>query len=210
MLGDVLLINENHKKGAQQILDYLTTRPSEKLVLAIGGESGSGKSEVAHLVARGLKKQGTPAKIMHIDNYYATSPGERTAWRKEHGLESVGYTEYRWQAIHQTIQEFLADQDNVVMPCVDLLTDQVDLLHTSFHGLRYLIIEGLYALKAEADLKIMLGLTYHETKEAQSKRGKEPTNEFRWQVLEREHTVIQSLRTRADLLLTGEFDLKTP
>lgn len=209
MLGDVLLINENHKKGAQQILDYLTTRPGEKLVLAIGGESGSGKSEVAHLVARGLKKLGTPAKIMHIDNYYATSPGERTAWRKEHGLESVGYTEYRWQAINQTIQEFLADQDNVVMPCVDLLTDQVDLLHTSFNGLRYLIIEGLYALKAEADLKIMLELTYHETKEAQSKRGKEPTNEFRWQVLEREHTVIQSLRTRADLLLTEEFDLKT-
>jgi uridine kinase len=91
------------------------------------------------------------------------------------------------------------------MPCIDLLTDQEDRLITSFKGLRYLIIEGLYAIKAEADLKVLIDLTYHETKKAQFDRGKEPTNEFRWQVLEQEHQVVQSLRSRADLLVTNDF-----
>lgn len=207
MLGDVLLINENHKKAARQILEYLEGIPDQKLVLAIGGESGSGKTELAHLVARGLKARGTPAKVMHIDNYYLTPPAERTPWRKAHGLDAIGYTEYDWEAINRNIADFYEDADEVVMPCIDLLTDQVDQLHTSLAGFQYLIIEGLYAVKAEADLKILLELTYHKTKGAQIKRGKEPTNEYRWQVLKREHEVVQSLRPRADLLVTEDFQL---
>ena len=142
---------------------------------------------------------------MHIDNYYLTSPAERTPWRKEHGLDSIGYTEYDWETINRNLREFHQDQGKVIMPCIDLLTDQEDTLVTSFKGIKYLIIEGLYAIKASADLKVLIDLTYHETKKAQSKRGKEPTNEYRWQVLQREHEVVQSLRPEADLLVTKSF-----
>jgi uridine kinase len=205
MIGDVLLITEGHQKAALAIVSHLDQLQGEKVVLAIGGESGSGKSEIAHEVARNLKLQKNPAKILHIDNYYLTSPAERTSWRKKHGLENIGYTEYNWEAINCNIGEFHQDQDQVSMPCVDLLTDQEDTLITSFKGIKYLIIEGLYAIQAEADLKVLIDLTYHETKQAQMKRGKEPTNEFRWQVLEREHEVVQSLRSEADLLVTKSF-----
>lgn len=93
------------------------------------------------------------------------------------------------------------------MPCIDLLTDQEDRLITNFEGIKYLIVEGLYPLKANADLKIFIDLTYHETKKAQILRGKEPQNEFRLQVLQREHEVVQSLRALADLLITKDFDV---
>ena len=93
------------------------------------------------------------------------------------------------------------------MPCIDLLTDQEDILITSFQGLRFLIIEGLYAIQAEADLKILIDLTYHDTKNAQPTRGPEPANEYRWKVLQREHEVIQSLRSKADLIVTKEFSV---
>ena len=202
MLGDVLLITEGHKKAAEGILRHLDQLTGEKIVLAIGGESGSGKTEIAHEVARNLKKRQTPAKVMHIDNYYLTSPIERTPWRKEHGLENIGFTEYDWETINRNLLEFHKDQDHVLMPCIDLLTDQEDILTTSFEGIRYLIIEGLYAIQAEADLKVLIDLTYRETKKAQFKRGKEPINEFRWQVLQREHEVVQTLRSQADLLVT--------
>lgn len=205
MLGDVLLITDNHKKAEKQLVSHLDQLSGNKIVLAIGGESGSGKTEIAHEVARILKSRNTPAKVMHIDNYYLTSPTERTSWRKEHGLESIGFTEYDWKGINRNINEFREDAEQVTMPCIDLLTDQEDLLSTSFKGLKYLVIEGLYAIQAEADLKVLIDLTYHETKKAQFERGKEEPNEYRWQVLQREHEVIQSIRSRADLLVSKDY-----
>jgi uridine kinase len=207
MLGDVLLITENHKKAAGEILKYLDKLEGEKVILAIGGESGSGKTEIAHVVARALKDQGTPAKIMHIDNYYLTSPAERTPWRQENGIESIGYSEYDWLKINRNLKEFQKGQENVTMPCIDLLTDQEDQIMTSFKGLKYLIIEGLYAIQAAANLKVLIDLTYHDTKKAQFERGKEPTNEYRWQVLQREHEVVQSLRNQADLLVNKDYSV---
>jgi len=205
MLGDVLLITDNHKKAAEQLISHLDKLSGNKIVLAIGGESGSGKTEIAHEVAIILKSRNTPAKVMHIDNYYLTSPTERTSWRKEHGLESIGFTEYDWNGINRNINEFRENAEQVTMPCIDLLTDQEDLLSTSFKGLKYLVIEGLYAIQAEADLKVLIDLTYHETKKAQFERGKEEPNQYRWQVLQREHEVVQSIRSRADLLVSKDY-----
>ncbi len=102
-------------------------------------------------------------------------------------MESIGYTEYDWDFINRNLAEFRADADNVLMPCIDLLTDQEDMLKTSFKGLRYMVIEGLYAVQAEADLRVFIDLTYHETKKAQLLRGKENMDQWRLQVLEQEH-----------------------
>ena len=207
MLGDVLLITEKHKRAAEAIIEHISKMKGEKIVVAVGGESGSGKSELGHEIARLLKESGTPAKVMHIDNYYKTSPQERNPWRKENGVESIGYTEYDWETINRNLSEFRADAEDVLMPCIDLLTDQEDLLKTSFKGLRYMVIEGLYAVHAEADLRVFIDLTYHETKKAQLVRGKENLDEWRLQVLEREHQVVRSLRPLANLIVKPEFEV---
>jgi len=206
MLGDVLLITEEHKKAAEQIVDRLGEIKSDKVVMAIGGESGAGKSELAHVVSRRLKERGELAKVLHIDNYYKVSPTERTAWRKKHGIESIGLSEYDWDLINRNIAEFRQSKE-AVLPCIDLLTDQEDRLITDFEGIKYLIVEGLYPLKADADLRIFIDLTYRETKKAQVLRGKEPQNEYRLRVLEREHQVVQSLRPLADLIVTKDFEV---
>ena len=209
MLGDVLLIEEKHHNAAEQILMQIKKSKREKYIIAIGGESGSGKSELAHLVAKKLKNIGDLAKIIHIDNYYFVPPEDRTSWRKEHGFESIGLNEYDWELINNNIDEFLHNQKST-MPCIDLLTDQIDQLTTDFNEIRYLIIEGLYSVKANADLRVFIDLTYHETKKAQLVRGKEPQNEFRLNVLKREHEVVQSLRPMADLIVTKDYEVITP
>ena len=206
MLGDILLINDNHRKAAEQIVSRLSKIKSDKMVIAIGGESGAGKSELAHVVSRRLKEIGELAKVLHIDNYYKVSPTERAAWRKKHGIESIGLTEYNWGLINQNVAEFRESKE-AILPCIDLLTDQEDKLITNFEGIRFLIVEGLYPLKVDADLRIFIDLTYHETKKAQLLRGKEPQNEYRRQVLEREHQVVQSLRPLADLIVTKDFEV---
>ncbi len=207
MLGDVLLIKDKHRKASAQIFEHVKAMLGDKITIAIGGESGSGKTEIGHVLARLLKKEGTPAKVMHIDNYYKTSPEERHEWRVAHGVDSIGYTEYDWDLINQNMIEFREDKAEVIMPCIDLLTDQEDKLLTSFQGLRYMIIEGLYAVKAEADLRVFIDVTYHDTKKAQIARGKEKMNDWRLSVLKREHEVIRSLRPLADLIVTPDFDV---
>jgi uridine kinase len=71
-----------------------------------------------------------------------------------------------------------------------------------------LIIDGLYAIKTEdVDLRVFIDLTYHETKKAQTDRGKEPQNEYRWAVLEQEHKMVRALRPTADLLVSKNYEV---
>ena len=204
MLGDILLITEKHRKAGGQIVERLRDMDVNKYVLAIGGESGSGKSELAHVISRQLKDTGQLAKILHIDNYYKISPPLRNAWRREHSIDCIGLNEIDWDLIRKNIQEFREGKE-AVLPCIDLLTDQEDKLITNFESIKFLIVEGLYPLHAEVDLRIFIDLTYHETKKAQLLRGKEPQNAFRLQVLQREHEVVQSLRPLADLIVKRDF-----
>lgn len=208
MLGDVLLIEEKHKKAAEVLKEHVLKNKKDKFIVAISGESGSGKSELAHSLARKLKDEGVRAKPLHIDNYYLTHPLERNEWRKQHGVESIGYTEYDWDTIYQNIEAFKKGE-KATMPCIDIVTDQVDTLISDFSNVDMLIIDGLYAIKTEnTDLNVFIDLTYHETKKAQLSRGKEKVNEFRMQVLEREHQVVSSLKPRAGLIVNKNYEVE--
>lgn len=208
MLGDVLLIEEKHRNAGNDIVNRILKVKRDKFIVGISGESGSGKTELAHVVARGLRQQGIIAKPIHIDNYYITHPLERTAWRKKHGIENVvGYDEYDWDTIYRNINDF-RESKVTSMPCVDLVTEQVDTLITDFDGIDMLIIDGLYAIKTEGiDLRVFIELTYHETKKAQVIRGKEPQNEYRMAVLEQEHKMVQSLKKSAGLLVNNNYEV---
>jgi len=206
MLEDVLLLKDEHYKAADQILQRLLPLNSKRTVIGISGESGAGKSELAYVLGRKIRQNGKLAKIIHIDNYYNVPPQEKTAWRKKHGIDKIGLDEYNWDLINKNIREF-REGKKAKMPCVDLLTDITDELITDFKPIYYLMVEGLYSLMADVDLRIFITLTYYDTKKAQLVRGKEPQNEFRFQVLEQEHRVVQSLRPLADLLVTKEFDV---
>jgi uridine kinase len=208
MLGDVLLIEDKHRNAGEAIIQRILERKKDKFMVGISGESGSGKTELAHVIAKGLRKHGIMAKPLHIDNYYRIHPLERTEWRKSNGIENVvGYGEYDWDTLYKNIGAF-KNGSETTMPCVDLVTEQVDHLTTDFKGIDMLIIDGLYAIKTEGlDLRIFIELTYHETKKAQVVRGKEPQNEYRMAVLEQEHRMVQALKPMADILISKEYEV---
>ena len=208
MLGDVLLIEDKHRNAGEAIIRQILERKKDKFMVGISGESGSGKTELAHVIAKGLRKHGIMAKPLHIDNYYRIHPLERTEWRKQHGIEKVvGYGEYDWDTIYRNIGDFRNNRPST-MPCVDLVTEQIDQLTTDFKGIDMLIIVGLYAIKTDGlDLRIFIELTYHETKKAQVVRGKEPQNEYRMAVLEHEHRMVQALKPMADILISKEYEV---
>ena len=95
------------------------------------------------------------------------------------------------------------------MPCVDLVTEQVDTLITDFKDVDMLIIDGLYAMKTEnIDLKIFIDITYHDTGKAQLLRGKEPQNEYRMKVLLQEHKMVSSLKEFADIIIKKDYNVE--
>jgi len=210
MLGDILLITDKHRAAAAEILKYVLKQKKEKMIIGISGESGSGKTELAHTLAKLLRKEGVFAKPLHTDNYYKTLPLERREWRSRHGIENVvGYDEYDWGAIHQNIDDFKYGRVSE-MPCVDLVTEQVDRLTTNFADVDMLIVDGLYAIKSdEVDLRVFIELTYLETKEKHTKdaRGKEVMDEVRWATLAQEHKMVQALKPQADLLITKDYEV---
>jgi len=209
MLGDVLLIADKHREAGQVILEMIVKNRKPKMMIAISGESGSGKTELAHVIAKGLRQYGIMAKPLHIDNYYRIHPHVRTEWRKEHGIENVvGPGEYDWDTINRNISEFKVGKTSIG-PCVDLVTEQIDQLTTDYKDIDMLIIDGLYAIKVEnLDLRVFIELTYHETKKAQVVRGKEPQNEYRMQVLEKEHQEVQVLKPMAQVLIDKEYKVR--
>ena len=94
------------------------------------------------------------------------------------------------------------------MPCIDIIPEQVDKLITDFAKIDLLVIDGLYAIKAEnLDLRVFIDLTYQETKITQIERLKEVYNKERMQVLEREHINVRSLKPLADLIINKSYQV---
>ena len=214
MLGDVLLINDMHKEAAQAIYEYIKEMCNHKderyrCVIAISGESGSGKSELAHSLGKLLKEGNIRVKVIHTDNYYKIQPLLREEWRRNKGFDKIGIDEYDWVKIKKTIRDFKEEQECMI-PCIDLIPEQVDKLLTDFSKIDMLIIDGLYAIQApDIDLRVFIDLTYHETKINQIIRMKEAMSDFRLAILEKEHQAVASLKPLADLIVDKSYRVVT-
>ncbi|NTW56395.1 MAG: uridine kinase [Chlorobiaceae bacterium] len=213
MLSDILLISDKHKKAAEAIAERVLVEkeamneehPGRKLIVAISGESGAGKSELAHSLALIIKKEGIRVKILHTDNYYKVEPMKRRADREQRNFESIGPEEYDREWLNRNIEDFRTGR-KATMPCVDIITEEVDQLITDFKHIDLLIIDGLYAIATEGiDLGVFIDLTYHETKQNQLLRQKESADDHRWKVLEKEHQSAQKLKRLANTFVSRDY-----
>jgi len=212
MLGDILLINDMHKEAAESIFSIVMKDLEKKngryrYIVGISGESGSGKSELSHALGKRLKMENIRVKVIHTDNYYKIQPLLREEWRRNKGFDKIGLDEYDWVKIRKTIRDFKEEQECVI-PCIDLIPEQVDKLITDFSKVDLLVIDGLYAIDApDIDLRVFIDLTYKETKINQIIRMKEEMNTFRLKILDREHQAVSSLRPKADFIVNKSYRL---
>jgi len=206
MIGDTLLLTEKHERVAREIASEIKKRNLKKPVIAIGGESGSGKSEVSAMLRSVLRAQGYKVKILTLDNYYRVPAEIRNEHRREKGMDAVGIHEINWDVVTANLKAF-REGKTTTLPYIDLFTSQEDKLVTDFSRIQALIVDGLYACNAPADVRIFIDITYHKTKMAQIKRGKEVLDEFRLQVLEKEHLETIDLKNKSDYLITQGFKL---
>ena len=168
---DKLLFTDEQKPLAQEIMDSMGTATT----ISIGGLSGTGKTEIAHLLKDLLAKVGDTVKILSQDDFYLPGHEER---RKE-SIGYVGAEEIDWHRLERSIQNII-----------------------NCRAYNILIVEGLYSILASTDYKVYINQNYKSSEAFRKKRGKEnPDCEFRQQVLERERRDIERTSYKADIIL---------
>ena len=89
--------------------------------------------------------------------------------------------------------------------------DRVDEEVMDITAARVIIAEGTYtSLLEHVDTRVFIARNRLETMEHRRKRGREQFDPFLEQVLEIEHDIISNHRSRADAVITRDYDVEFP
>lgn len=211
MRGDVIIVEEHHRRAAEKIAEALLPgiRARERrTTVTIAGESGSGKSESAKALAEALEARGVRCGVLQQDDYFVLPPKSNDARRRE-GIEWVGTGEVRLDLLDEHLRAARSGTQTITKPLVIYDEDRIEDEQMSYAGLDVVIAEGTYTTLLEhADHRVFIARNRLETLESRRKRGREAIEPFIERVLEIEHAIISMHKERADIVITRDYDVE--
>jgi uridine kinase len=205
MIGDKLVIEPYHTERAAEICDLLSDRFGAKLTVSVAGESGAGKSELAHEIERLLNERGIAAGLLQQDDYFVFPPRTNHEMRRRN-LEQVGPYEVKLDFLDANLRSFRRGESPIYKPLVIYDEDRITAEEMDVADLTVLIAEGTYTtLLRFADARIFIDRDYRQTLEARIRRARDKWDPFIQDVLEREHQIISQHRMLADLVVSPDF-----
>ena len=211
MKGDKLLIRTYHTRAAKAIsksIIHEVFSSYSRYTIAIGGESGSGKSETAWELAKILNKKGFKTVIIQQDDYFKRPPKTNREFRYTH-IGSVGPGEVKLNLLNQHVKKIKdANIRKLHKPLVSFDKDLIgeEILHLS--GIRAVIIEGTYTnILKNVDKKIFLSRTYKETKHSRAARKRDKIDKYTEKILSIEHKIISGHKKLADIIVNKDFSI---
>lgn len=205
MIGDKLVIEQHHTDRAKEICDLVDSRLTDKYVMTVAGESGSGKSELALEIARELTDRGHSADILQQDDYFVFPPKTNHEMRRVN-VKQVGPYEVKLDFLDSNLRSFKRNESPIYKPLVIYDEDRATTEEKATDDLQVLIAEGTYtSLLAFADYRVFIDRDYHQTKATREKRARDALEPFIQDVLEREHRIISEHKSRADAVITSDF-----
>ena len=211
MQGDIILVGEEHKRAADQIIAHLMSdiRSSpQRFTITVAGESGSGKSETGQALADALKERGVHAIVLQQDDYYVLPPMFNDAARRAN-FAWVGTTEVRIDLLDSHLEAAQNGEREITKPLVIYAENRIDEETVSYEGADVVIAEGVYtSLCDHVDIRVFIARNRLETMEHRMKRGREEFDPFIEEVLVAEHKIISQHRSRADFVITREYDVE--
>ncbi len=196
----------------------------ERLVVAIGGESGSGKSEIAHLLNLMIRSRDRWGVVVPGDAFFLRSPAENhqnrlEAERDKRLHEVVGPQEVDLprldrllgDARHKEVAQILVPSYSRTKIAPDRFYAEVPV---SLYGVDVIFVDLTYSLLLEnATCKIFLEPAsldrIDEVRERNLARDPDQDFDFVHRVLLIEHDYIVPLKERADLVVDKEYRLRT-
>jgi uridine kinase len=213
MKGDKIVVQDHHRKVAGQIVPRLLDRIRSKqarYVIAVAGESGSGKSETARALCDGLAEAQLPAVILGQDDYFVLPPRSNDTRRRQDPEWLGPHVEVRMDVLEANLREAVGAAPFILKPLVDYNADSIGEERVPLAGIRVLIVEGTYAsLLKHVDTRIFIALSRRETlRHRQDRaRGQEAWDPFIEQVLVTEHMIIAGHRLLADYVITKDYEV---
>jgi len=173
----------------------------EKKVIAITGESGSGKSITALSLKTALETEGISTLILHMDNYFRLPPKANHQARLENRFE-IGPDEVQLDLLAAHIRAFRNGENNIRMPVTNYQEDWFESVDLSLENYQVLLIEGTYvSTLPKLDIRIFMERNYLQTVVQRKERGRDKEDPFVEQVLEKEHRIIHLEKERADIII---------
>jgi uridine kinase len=207
MIGDKLIIEPHHTARAAEICALLHDRiqAQDRLTLAVAGESGAGKSELAYEIYRLLNELGTEAEVLQQDDYFVFPPRTNHEMRRRN-LEQVGPYEVKLDFLDSNLRSFKRGESPIYKPLVIYDEDRIDSEELDVSTTRVLIAEGTYtSLLRFLDVRLFIDRDYRQTLEARKRRARDRWEPFIQDVLEREHQIIAGHKALAGIVIPGDF-----
>lgn len=176
-----------------------------RTVIAVAGESGSGKSVTAIDLAATMNDAGIATAIIHQDNYFIRPPRTNHEHRLT-DLSSVGPQEVRMDLIASHIAAFRAGESGVSAPVVNYPENCFEIQQLDFTNTDVLVVEGTYALQIDdVDVRIFLEATYEDTAERRRVRNRDIDAPIIATILAMEHAIIAPQGQRANITISRDF-----
>ncbi len=210
MIGDKLNIREEHRKAAEGVLKLLLPEIAQspgKYALAIAGESGSGKSELAAVLAERLLEKGFKSMILQQDDYFLYPPKTNAAKRRQ-VIQRVGPAEVRLELLDQNIREALDNKDKITKPLVIYKQNRITQDTLDLQGVKVIIAEGTYTtLLSNVHARVFIDRTYLDTKQSRWERAREAPDPWIEEILAIEHCIISAHKNKADITVTCDYEV---
>lgn len=211
MKGDIVLLQEHHKRAANAIVTNIIDQVKNKdsrFVISVAGESGSGKSETGLAIANELVKYGIKAIVLGQDDYFYLPPKLNSAKRREDSDWLGPHVEVNFDAFEQNLIDAINGKPEIEKPLVDYDANTIEMQKISLEGIKVVIAEGTYtSLLKHVDIKIFIARNWLKTLEDRRKRnrGNEVNDPFTEQILAMEHKIIAGHKQLADFVISDEF-----
>ena len=207
---------QQHKKVVQIIVsdlfEKINTKPS-RYILSVAGESGSGKSETAKVIAIELRKCGIKTVILGQDEYCNLTPQYNDIKRKEDPDWLGPHVEIKMEVLQKNITDAVKDEDAINIPVINPLENTITNINLSLSGVKVIIAEGTYvSLLRNIDSRIFINRNRLETLRDRKKRNRrnEVNDSFTEQILVTEHKIIAGHWFLADYIITNDYKVLMP
>jgi len=213
MKGDIIVLEEHHKKAARVIVPHIIKKIKNKATrytITVAGESGSGKSETGQAIADELAKHGFKAVLLGQDDYFMLPPKSNDAKRRKDPEWLGPHVEVKLEVLEQNLKDAIKGEDKIIKPLIDYNENSVAEETISLAGIKVVIAEGTYtSLLKHVDTKVFIARNRLDTLEHRQKRnrGDEVSDPFIEQVLMTEHKIIAGHKQLADFVITKEYDV---
>lgn len=209
MKGDILIIDENHRKAAKQIVDIILNKiikNKNKYVISIAGESGAGKSEIAASIKELLENKKIKSYIFGQDDYFVYPPGTN-ARQREKDINRVGMQEVKLYLLDRNIKEVLDGNFMIIKPLVDFNADTIGEESVDLTEYNVLVVEGTYTSTLKnVNCKVFIDRNAYDTIESRKKRAREKQDDLLEKILSIEHEIISKHKALANIIITKSFD----